>query len=830
MSRVRWALAAVLAVVGLFAAVSALRTYAEHGLALGIAAVVVLAVITVAGMASLGLARRRIHVELAGMAAKAPTGTLYEERRQRLEAIKASGARPDLRALAEASAAKEASRAYFGRYLVATTVLVGLVGTFAGLMETLGKVAPLLADDGAGKALSLLAAPLSGLHVTFGASLVAIVVTLALSLAQGDLVLHEEQALATLEDLTHHQLVPALWPLERDANERTVRVLEGLHTEIAQAVAGALKQATEALNKSQDERMTALAKELSVGALQMADVVGTHTKQTSAELSKTAVKVEAQLQGLTDTVAKTLAEATRQQAQHLDGTVTKVAAGLVKNADEVVASLAQRLEASAAAATKHAEDSALQSAMVAEQMTEHLQKVVATAQAHLAQAAQANADLASRLLANAEKERQALSRDVSTSVASLVESVTTSAQTSVERTGAAVAEAAKALSDTLAPLFLAESSERKVLASSLAQNLEELHALVRRADDVSGALGAQAQNTSAALAATGQKVVDALSAATVAQAEGLTLSSERSAERMARATEEASAALATVAERVALALGQTSNEATARLSQAEERFNGTLSTLASTLSANLEQTSQGVMGALNANTQSTKTLLEETSRSVLAAVASNTIATHAHLEQTGRNISEGFATLASRTETALAETNRVLSESAATMITQASGSLVEASHSVIESLGSMAARTESLLSGLGQQTASAVDSAVRGHAETLHATASSLVSGLGDAMLVSGDRLEKAAGKLVDATRTMHATLEPLQPRLDALAGELERLTHEVAVMSAHADSAHGSAVVMAELERMGDGLERLASLVRLAREPHAPEMEEAHS
>lgn len=797
MSRVRWGLAGVLALLGLFTAVSALRTYAEHGLVLGIAAVVALALITVAGMASLGFARRRIHTELVGMSGHPPAGSLYEERRQRLEAIKASGARPDLRALAEASAAKEASRAYIGRYLVATTVLVGLVGTFAGLMETLGKVAPLLADDGAGKALSLLAAPLSGLHVTFGASLVAIVVTLALSLAQGDLVLHEEQALATLEDLTHHQLVPTLWPLERDANERTVRVLEGLHTEIARAVADALKQATEALNKSQDQRMAALAKELSVGALQMADAVGSHTKQTSAELSKTATQVEDQLRGLTDTVAKTLSEATKQQAHSLDQTVSRVAKDLTKSADDVVASLAKRLEASAAAATKQSEESALQSALVAEQMAEHLQKVVATAQAHLAQAAQANGDLASRLFADAEKERQTLSRDVSTSVAHLVESVTATAQTSVERTGAAVAEAAKALSDTLAPLFTAESEERKVLASTLAQNLEELHTLVRRADDVSGALGAQAQNTSAALAATGQKVVDAMAAATAAQSDVMARSGDQAEKRLSQVTDQANVALGTVATRVAEALDKAAQNTTLRLSNSEDHFSETLSAMAATL---------------------------------LEAVSNNTRTTQAQLSQTSSDISQGFATLAARTETALAETNRVLTESAGAMITQASGSLVEASHSVIESLGSMAARTEALLSGLGQQTASAVDTAVRGHAETLHATASSLVSGLGDAMLVSGDRLEKAAGKLVEATRTMHATLEPLQPRLDALAGELERLTHEVAVMSAHADSAHGSAVVMAELERMGDGLERLASLVRLAREPEAPEMEEAHS
>src|SRR5581483_219276 len=110
---------------------------------------------------------------------------------------------------------------------VAVTVLVGLVGTFAGLMETLRGVAPLLKDEQL-STLRLVAAPLAGLDVTFGASIIGILVTLALALVQGDLVLAEEEALARLEERTRHALVPSLWPAGDSAEERTARSLEAL--------------------------------------------------------------------------------------------------------------------------------------------------------------------------------------------------------------------------------------------------------------------------------------------------------------------------------------------------------------------------------------------------------------------------------------------------------------------------------------------------------------------------------------------------------------------------------------------------------------------------
>jgi hypothetical protein len=241
LSRLRWGLAGAVALLALIATVSALQTYVAHQLTAGVLAVSALAITLLVGLASLASARRRIGAELEGLRRNPPGGALLAARRRRLQEIKAAGTRPDADALADAAAADEAGRAYIGRYLVATTVLIGLVGTFAGLMETLAKVAPLLGDNGSG-GLAVLAGPLSGLHVTFGASLVAILATLSLALAQGDLALHETQALAALHDRTTHELIPALWPAAEEPAERTVRAVGELRTMLADAVGLALEK------------------------------------------------------------------------------------------------------------------------------------------------------------------------------------------------------------------------------------------------------------------------------------------------------------------------------------------------------------------------------------------------------------------------------------------------------------------------------------------------------------------------------------------------------------------------------------------------------------
>jgi hypothetical protein len=323
MSRVRWLLAGALALVAFGATIQALGTYLAQHMTVGVLAVGALGVTLAVGMGSLGWARRRIERELRGLRSTPGAGELLGNRRKRLEAIKAVGARPDREALADSTAAEEAGRAYIGRYLVATTVLMGLVGTFAGLMETLGKIAPLLGDkqsDG----LSLLAAPLAGLHVTFGASLVAILATLALALAQGDLALHEEQALALLEDRTTHELLPKLWPPADEAAERTARAVAELKTTLAEALVRALEKTGK----------------------QMAESARAESERAARTLESTATRVSEELARLGATLTSTADETARRQSAALaeaGATVTKAAQAASEQATARAAALVEEV-------------------------------------------------------------------------------------------------------------------------------------------------------------------------------------------------------------------------------------------------------------------------------------------------------------------------------------------------------------------------------------------------------------------------------------------------------------------------------------------------------
>ncbi|MCG5054890.1 MAG: hypothetical protein KA712_18145 [Myxococcales bacterium] len=661
LSRVRWGLSGLLAAVGLVASGLAWTTYLRAGLVLGVLAVATLGIITVVGMASLAFARRRIHEELVQLAASPPGGSLLEGRRARLEAIKAAGARPDLGALAEATAAQEASRAYLGRYLVATTVLVGLVGTFAGLMETLGKVAPLLSEESANHTLSLLAAPLAGLHVTFGASLVAIVVTLALSLAQGDLVLHEEQALATLEDLTHHHLVPALWPRTEDAAERTVAALTHMETQIAKAVAESLSEATLTLNRTQEQRFVELAAKLGGAAETTSRAVSTYGESSAATLAKTAAGIETSVSALAAQVSDRLSEATQQQLLQMTQAVTR--------------------------------------------LTERL-----------------------------ESQKQAVAKTLGETAATVM----------VE-TAHAVEASTAALGATLSPLFAREAAGRQDVQQALASNVEAMAAMATRISEV--AQGASAE-TSEALARAAHAHAEILAQTTTHVSEALA----RAVTQVARSEERAVQALAEAASRQTEALHETA----AQVAHSERQVVETLTGLA---------TKQGAFLAEAA---------AQVARSEAQAVAALADAATAHGES----------------------------------LTQAASRLSESGREAMESLA---------------QTA-------RQHAEALADATAQVVAGLGETTVKSGERLNQAAERLVDAAKAFDGTLAPLGPRLAALTTELERMTHEVALLAAQSDATHGSAMVLAELERVGDGLERLASLVRLSREPEASEIQEARS
>ncbi|HVX94012.1 MAG TPA: hypothetical protein VHK47_03790, partial [Polyangia bacterium] len=241
MTRARWIVGGLLGAGALVIAFESLAAYAAAHSAVGVVATLVLIGILGVGLVSLARARRDIGRELTALGATPPGGALYKARREQAVELQRRGVTPDLDALADATAAEEAERAFTGKYLVATTILVGLVGTFGGLMETLSRLSPLLKGEvlteGAAGVFTLIAGPLAGLHVTFGTSIVAILVTLSLALVQGDVTVHHERLLARLQERTRHVLLPELAPAQVDAAEQTVRELKELRALVAQTLA-----------------------------------------------------------------------------------------------------------------------------------------------------------------------------------------------------------------------------------------------------------------------------------------------------------------------------------------------------------------------------------------------------------------------------------------------------------------------------------------------------------------------------------------------------------------------------------------------------------------
>lgn len=263
-SRARNLLALGLFLVSLWGAVHFARIYAAHRLYLGLLCSLALLGLLGSGGFSFHAARRRRLRELAAFHGAGVPGSLLQRRRAQLAEVARRGGRPDMGALQQQAQAELAGGAYFGRYFVAVAVLVGLLGTFAGLMETLAGVADLLQREG-GQSVrdlaTLLAAPLLGLDVTFGASMVGILATVTLALQKGDLDLLDEELLAALEEHTAHRLLPELWPAEKEPAARLLAEvaalrgdLSGAATRLEERSRGALAEQQARAAESLDEQ------------------------------------------------------------------------------------------------------------------------------------------------------------------------------------------------------------------------------------------------------------------------------------------------------------------------------------------------------------------------------------------------------------------------------------------------------------------------------------------------------------------------------------------------------------------------------------------------
>ena len=140
------------------------------------------------------------------------------------------------------------------------------------------------------------------MHVTFGTSVVAILVTLALTLIQGDVTLHQERLLASLQERTRHVLLPELWPADESAAERTVRALHELRAFVA-----------ESLTTSATTSAEKIAGVVRVEVQRLVAQVRTETQAAAAAqtaaLDRTGVALTEGFQRTADHVAKELRDA-----------------------------------------------------------------------------------------------------------------------------------------------------------------------------------------------------------------------------------------------------------------------------------------------------------------------------------------------------------------------------------------------------------------------------------------------------------------------------------------------------------------------------------------
>ncbi len=481
MNLARKALLLCLLVVALSVAMVSGVAYVEHRLWLGALAVGLLGIIAVFGAATLFHERRRLAELLVDLAAKQPSSTLWKERRGRLEALAKAGLRPDLDLLAQSLRAAETSRAFLGKYFVAVTVLVGLVGTFAGLMEMLRGVQPLLQTTTA-PALDVLLQPLVGLDVTFGASVVGILVTLALTLQSGDLQLAEEAMLACIEERTAHELVPALWPPSESSEEKILRLLGGWHAKQEQAVTRLASELASTIGKT-------FGKEAHQLVVAIEEVVGAAHQRTLGRLDETLEKTTgATLLRLETSIARTLAElsgglqaivkqvdqSTRQTMAALQATSEQTTARLGQSTHETLARFAEVATATGAALEQGARltldrlaATAGETGQAFAQGTQQtLDRLTATASETSQAFAQGTQQTLDRLAATASETSQALAQGTQQTLDRLAASseatrasIEQRAEVALERFAATTAEAARAL-DHAAAQTLARLGEQ----------------------------------------------------------------------------------------------------------------------------------------------------------------------------------------------------------------------------------------------------------------------------------------------------------------------------------------------------------------------------------
>lgn len=134
-------------------------------------------------------------------------------------------------ALSEIISSKESGRAVMARYFIGACVMLGLLGSFLGLLKTVGGAYSAIESvSNSTQLLANLHSPLSGMSLAFSTSIVGIIASLSLGFAFIFLNRRQMTFLADLEEFTQTALIPGLSTSSgkriEDLLERLVKIEE----------------------------------------------------------------------------------------------------------------------------------------------------------------------------------------------------------------------------------------------------------------------------------------------------------------------------------------------------------------------------------------------------------------------------------------------------------------------------------------------------------------------------------------------------------------------------------------------------------------------------
>ncbi len=113
--------------------------------------------------------------------------------------------------LSEIISSKESGRAVMARYFIGACVMLGLLGSFLGLLKTVGGAYSAIESvSNSTQLLTNLHSPLSGMSLTFSTSIIGIIASLSLGFAFIFLNRKQMTFLADLEEFTQTALIPKL--------------------------------------------------------------------------------------------------------------------------------------------------------------------------------------------------------------------------------------------------------------------------------------------------------------------------------------------------------------------------------------------------------------------------------------------------------------------------------------------------------------------------------------------------------------------------------------------------------------------------------------------